>query len=396
MQIEQLVAKFESQDFQGGDFGHIEHLRIAWHYVCKESLVIAKEKFHSNVQALVTKLGAESKYHRSLTDFFLDYLFHVRLYLGSDSWELLQKKCLLMIEDAQALIKFYYSDEVIHSEAARQGYIAPDKMPLDRASLKLSLEETPVYELNEYDSPLIVSIPHNGQLIPHDVLQQMEPTALSSQDTDWYLSQLYDFLDELEVTSISANYSRYLIDLNRDSSGVELYKGADNTELCPTSRFDLELLYAKGNEPSAEEIDRRIKQYWQPYHQAIAEQIAKAKVKHGYAILFEVHSIAQEVPRFFDGKLPDFNFGTNDGATVSSELNMSLENFDTGGYSKVINARFKGGFITRHYAKPDDNIFTIQLELSQATYMNRAELSKELKQIKTDLKRLLSALIGIY
>ncbi len=394
----QLVEKFENQAFEGGDFHHQEHLQIAWHYVCHESLVKAKQKFHSNVEKLVTKLGAEDKYHRTLTDFFLSYLYQLRLYLGTDNWDMVKKKCPLIINDAKTIISFYYSDSVIWSEEARLGFVEADQMPLDRASLKLSDKEPDVFELTEHESPLIVSMPHNGQFIPHSVLKTMQPMALSSHDTDWYLSQLYDFLEELKITRISANYSRYLIDLNRDSSGKALYKGADNTELCPTSTFDLDPLYNEDDEPDAKETHNRISKYWQPYHQELQRQIAKAKEKFGYAILFEAHSIAQEVPRFFDGKLPDFNFGTNDGQTVNNTLAEMLEGFNTGSYSKVTNARFKGGFITRNYAKPDKNIFTIQLELSQANYLDQSKnliLENKASQLKITLKKLVQQLKDI-
>ncbi|MRX27001.1 N-formylglutamate amidohydrolase [Kangiella sp. HZ709] len=396
MMISQLIEKFEQQQFKGDDFHHLEHLKVAWHYICNESLSVAKEKFHNNVMALVKKLGAENKYHRTLTDFMLDYLFHLRAYLGSDCWQRLEEESLLIVKDAKKLISFYYSDKVIWSDKAKSTYLEPDILALDRASLKLTIEEPAVFKLTEYDSPLIVSIPHNGQLIPHYVLKTMLPSALDSRDTDWYLSQLYSFLDELEVTSIIANYSRYLIDLNRDSSGKALYKSADNTELCPTSTFDLEPLYQEDDQPDVKEIKIRMETYWQPYHQELQRQIRKAKDKFGYAILFEAHSIAQEVPRFFDGKLPDFNFGTNDGKTVDESLTKVLESFDIGHYSKVINARFKGGFITRHYAKPEENIFTIQLELSQANYLDQVKnqvlpeaatsLSAKLKELLAQLK----------
>lgn len=394
----QLIDKFEKQALDGNDFGHLQHLRVAWQYICNGSLVSAKQKFHANVQKLVAKLGAEDKYHRTLTDFLIDYLYQLRLYIGTDNWQTVEEKCPLIIKDAKKLIGFYYSEEVIWSDEARLSFVEADRMPLDRASLKFSEEEAKVFELTEYDSPIIVSIPHNGQFIPHDVLKTMQATALDSHDTDWYLSQLYGFLDERKITTICANYSRYLIDLNRDSSGKALYKNSDNTELCPTSTFNLEPLYEEDEEPDVKEIKRRVELYWKPYHQELDRLIARSKEKFGYAILFEAHSIAQEVPRFFDGKLPDFNFGTNDGATVNTTIAALLQNFDTGDYSKIINGRFKGGFITRNYAKPEDNIFTIQLELSQAAYLdmdkNIIDLEKAENVIPT-IKQLISELSQI-
>lgn len=392
MSAESLISRFKTQQIEANEFNHLAHLTVAWAYVCQYSEVKARERFHQDLIKLTKVLGAEEKYHRTLTDFFLDYLFQVKWYFNTESWQLILEKCPLLINNAKKLVSYYYSDNVIESELARRGYVEADIIPLDRASLILSEQDIPVYDLIEKDSPLIVSMPHHGQFIPHDVLQQMTPTALNSADTDWYLVQLYSFLEELGVTRINANYSRYLIDLNRDSSGKVLYKGADNTELCPTSTFDIEPLYEEDEEPDAAEVKRRIELYWQPYHDKLQQLVAETKAKFGYCLLFEAHTIQSHVPRFFDGQLPDFNFGTNEGKTVDQELNGLLQNFDTSDYSKIINGRFKGGFITRQYANPDDNAFTIQLELSQATYLKEKERLYD-KQKAADVGKVLQRLL---
>lgn len=375
MSADSLVERFKKQQVEAGEFNHLAHLKVAWSYIHEYSPVEARERFHSDIIKLTQVLGAEEKYHRTLTDFFIDYLYQIKCFLSSKlvadkSWDLVEKQCPLLINDAKKLVNFYYSEDRINSPEAKSHYLEADKMPLDRASLRLSEKDIPVFDVENKDSPIIVSMPHHGQFIPFDVLKQMTPVALNSADTDWYLVQLYDFLDAMGISRINANYSRYLIDLNRDSSGEVLYKGADNTELCPTSTFDRDALYDEGEEPSSEEVSRRTEFYWKPYHQELERLIKRAKEQFGYCLLFEAHTIQSHVPRFFDGQLPDFNFGTNEGKTIVQKLSRTLEEFDTGEYSKIINGRFKGGYITRQYAKPEDNIFTIQLELSQATYLD--------------------------
>lgn len=402
MSSEPLTERFKKQDIEPSEFNHLAHLKVAWDYIHEYSMVEARDKFHQDIIKLTKVLGAEEKYHRTLTDFFLDYLYQVKWYLNhsgasSESWNTVEQQCPLLINDAKKLISYYYSDELINSDLARTQYVDADIMPLDRASLRFSEAEIPVFDLVEQDSPIIVSMPHHGQFIPHDVLEQMTDTALDSADTDWYLVQLYDFLEELKVTRINANYSRYLIDLNRDSSGKVLYKGADNTELCPTSTFDLEALYEEDEEPDSHEVARRTELYWKPYHQELQRLIKQAKDKFGYCLLFEAHTIQSHVPRFFDGQLPDFNFGTNEGQTVNDGLKALLENFDTGDYSKIINGRFKGGFITRQYAKPEDNIFTIQLELSQITYLDeklRLFDQEKAQPVSKEIRRLIKNISG--
>ncbi|GHF30845.1 N-formylglutamate deformylase [Kordiimonas sediminis] len=201
----------------------------------------------------------------------------------------------------------------------------------------------------------------------------MAPAAQILADTDWHLQQLYDFLPKIGATVLQANYSRYVIDLNRDPSGVSLYPGQSVTELCPTSTFDHMPLYRKGSEPDDAEIAKRTEAYWHPYHTALKEQLARIKGKYGYALLWDAHSIRSEVPRFFEGQLPDINLGTNSGQSCAVDLLAAVVGAfsrASNSYSMVQNERFKGGYITRTYGDPEKGVHAIQLELSQRTYMS--------------------------
>ncbi|MEW6997276.1 N-formylglutamate deformylase [Colwelliaceae bacterium BS250] len=231
------------------------------------------------------------------------------------------------------------------------------------------------YTLIKGSIPLLISMPHNGVDIPQDIKAVMTPTGLSVQDTDWYMDKLYDFANGLGAYILMPRYSRYVIDLNRDPSGINLYPGSDTTELCPTTSFDSEPLYLEGQKPDDAENKRRVELYWQPYHQAIASTLAEIKQQFSKAVLLEAHSIASIVPRFFSGQLPDFNFGTNDGISCASALITAVDNLDYSPYTQVTNGRFKGGYITRAYADVDANVHSLQLELSQATYLDEASLS---------------------
>ncbi|MBV8665262.1 MAG: N-formylglutamate deformylase [Burkholderiaceae bacterium] len=233
---------------------------------------------------------------------------------------------------------------------------------------------TPAFIFRQGRTPLLVSMPHVGTHIPEQISRGMTPAAHRLADTDWHLDQLYDFLDELGASVLVATHSRYVIDLNRPPDNANLYPGQDTTGLCPVDTFDRQPLYQAGKQPSEAEIAERRTRYWQPYHTKLSEQLQRLRTQHGVALLWDAHSIASEVPRFFEGRLPDFNIGTASGSSCAADLSNKLGAIaeTAAGYSMALNGRFKGGHITRHYGNPAGNTHAVQLELSQITYMEES------------------------
>jgi len=231
------------------------------------------------------------------------------------------------------------------------------------------------YSFLKGTSPLLISMPHIGKNIPSDIAGLMTEEALLRKDTDWFIDKLYGFSHTMGATIIKPQVSRYVIDLNRGVDGVNLYPGADSTELCPSSTFNRTSIYLNNQPVTTPETDRRITHYWTPYHDRIKATLAEIKAEFGFAIILDAHSILSEVPRFFEGQLPDFNWGTVNGTSCSEEVLNSVKQLQYGPYSVVCNDRFKGGYITRQYGDPDNNIHAIQLELSQRTYMNESKFT---------------------
>ena len=251
------------------------------------------------------------------------------------------------------------------------------------------------YSLSTGSVGMLISMPHNGQQIPKNIADTMTDSAQNIADTDWYMDKLYDFANAMGIYTLNPTYSRYVVDLNRNPSGEALYSGADNTELCPTTAFDSSPLYLKNQLPSSFEIANRIELYWQPYHQALAGTLKQLKQQYGKVVLLDAHSILSQVPRFFEGKLPDFNFGTADGTSCDELLLESVQKLDLYPYTSICNGRFKGGYITRAYGDPYNNIHAIQLELSQQTYMDEPKdhyNEQKALQVKKQLKNFVQCL----
>lgn len=219
--------------------------------------------------------------------------------------------------------------------------------------------------------PLLVSLPHVGTEIPADLQAGFVPRALQTEDTDWHLERLYDFLDAVGASVIVPRFARYVIDLNRPPNDTPMYPGAANTELCPTRFFTGEPLYQPGCEPDMAQRLQRRTQYWQPYHDALVHELARIKAVFGYALLWDAHSIRSEVPWLFEGRLPDLNIGTADGASAHPRIAQEALDAcsDWPQRSTALNGRFKGGYITRHYGQPNSDIHAVQLEMCQSLYM---------------------------
>ena len=220
--------------------------------------------------------------------------------------------------------------------------------------------------------PLLISVPHDGCHVPDEMRARMTDAGLALPDTDWHVAELYDFARDLGASIQVANYSRYVVDLNRSAADEVLYAGQLVTGLCPQETFSGQAIY---KDQGVGEVDKaqRVATYWQPYHERIEATLAALREKHGYALLWDAHSIPSSVPRLFDGELPELNLGSNDGASCPSDITAAVAAVAAAShYSSIVDARFKGGYITRHYGDPGGGVCALQLEIAQRSYMDEA------------------------
>jgi N-formylglutamate deformylase len=191
------------------------------------------------------------------------------------------------------------------------------------------------------------------------------------EDTDWHLEPLYAFARDLGASLIVPRHSRYVVDLNRPPDDRPMYPGANNTELVPTRFFDGEPLYREAAAPDAAEVAERRRVYWQPYHDALAAELGRLKAAHGHALLWDGHSIRSQLPWLFDGRLPDLNLGTAGGTSCAPALREALAGAlaAQSTFSHIVDGRFRGGYITRHYGRPQERVHAVQMEMCWSTYM---------------------------
>jgi len=226
-------------------------------------------------------------------------------------------------------------------------------------------------EVHRGTAPLLVSFPHTGTELPAALEAKFVSPWQARRDADWWVDRLYAFAASLGATTVRTRISRSVVDVNRDPSGASLYPGQATTELCPTTDFDGDPLYREGTALDDAEIARRSQAWFAPYHEALRGELARLRETNARIVLFDAHSIRSRIPRLFDGELPQFNIGTNGGKSCSPKLTEAVQKRCAAtSFSHVVNGRFKGGWTTRHYGRPDDGIHAIQLELACRGYMD--------------------------
>lgn len=225
-------------------------------------------------------------------------------------------------------------------------------------------------EIHQGPSPVILAFPHTGTEVPDDIAARLNAEGQVLRDTDWHIHRLYDGLLD-GATTVRATFHRYCIDANRDPSGQSLYPGQNTTGLVPTTTFDNVPIWREGEEPDAAEIAERVQRFHAPYHRALQAEISRVKAAHGVAILYDCHSIRSRVPFLFEGLLPDFNIGTDGGRTCDPAIERTVSETcaEAEGFTSVLNGRFRGGWTTRHYGRPETGVHAIQMELAQASHL---------------------------
>ncbi|TXS93019.1 N-formylglutamate deformylase [Parahaliea maris] len=229
-------------------------------------------------------------------------------------------------------------------------------------------------EVSRGEAPMVLSLPHTGVEIPEDVAARLVSLPLARYDTDWWVQRLYGFAKALDITIVRTAISRCVIDVNRAPDGVSLYPGQATTGLCPVTAFDGTPLYTPGAEPDEEEIARRRSLYYDPYHATLKQELSRLQTQHPRVLLYDAHSIRSQVPRLFEGVLPDFNIGTNSGRSCAPEIvELLRRHIDREPYTCVQDGRFKGGWITRSFGVPETGVHAVQMELAQCCYMREAQ-----------------------
>lgn len=244
---------------------------------------------------------------------------------------------------------------------------------------------------------VIASIPHTGTWMPTGLAARLADDDIRAQPMcDWHLHHLYDFLPEFGVTVVHATVSRMVVDLNRSPQPLSLYPGRVETSVIPQSTFWGDSVWARA--PDEVETEALLAAWHRPYHDRLAQELARVKAGNGRAVLLDLHSVAGRANRIHDTLVDDIYLGDRDGTSCPATLTDEVAAcYRAEGFRVVRNTPYKGGFITHHYGQ-QTGVDALQIEMVQRVYMNEAqpedaESTREFAAAKQRLKAVFEKLV---
>ena len=237
--------------------------------------------------------------------------------------------------------------------------------------------------------PLIISSPHSGTLLDHNLLTKRDNDIYSFDSMqDMYVNEFSNGLNEFGFTVLQSDISRIVIDLNRsikeiDPEQINNLPSDIGINLSDKVRAGIGLIALKdasGNNIYNKKLDwlevkSRINNYYLPWHNILRNEINNLLAKFNRVLIIDMHSMPSDT--IYNNKLADFVIGNNFGNSSSAlSKNILSRLIKSNGYTVSINDPYPGGYITKNYSSIDKNIQCIQLEIKKSLYMNEKNFTK--------------------
>lgn len=237
---------------------------------------------------------------------------------------------------------------------------------------------------DEQRLPVVVDVPHAGEWIPDDVRQEMVVgRKVLKRDLDLYVDQIWQDAPRLGATMVVSEVSRYVVDLNRapDDVSPDTVKGGKRKDR-PGYYQDRGVVWQNttsgvpvmAGPMSKKTFKKRLDTFYHPYHEALADEIERVRKEFGYCILVDAHSMPSQGRRGHTDpgrRRADIVPGNANGASCDVTVTWTVEeHYRDRSFSVKTNEPYKGGWITRHYGRPDEDVHAIQIEINRDLYMN--------------------------
>jgi hypothetical protein len=128
-EVAALVCAFENATIPASEFTHAAHIAVALSYLDSFSPDEALQRMREKIRFFAAHHGVTNLYHETLTTFWMRLLEHIASTSAVDLP--LWRRINLIVEDwtNRRPVEAHYSTELIKSQAARDKWIPPDRLP---------------------------------------------------------------------------------------------------------------------------------------------------------------------------------------------------------------------------------------------------------------------------
>lgn len=258
--------------------------------------------------------------------------------------------------------------------------------PASRAVIPLSLRRPARHSV-----PLVFASPHSGRDYPAEFVATARLDALGlRRSEDSFVDDLFAAAPSHGAPLLAANFPRAYCDPNREAWELDPTMFTDalpewvNTTsprvgagLGTIARIVAtgEVIY-RAKLPFAE-AQRRVRDYWQPYHDALLGLIDATRGTFGACLLIDCHSMPANGGSSRTGARPaDIVLGDAYGTSCAPAVTRLVERtLLEMGYVVRRNDPYAGGYITRHYGRPREGVHALQIEIARNLYMDETRIT---------------------
>lgn len=229
---------------------------------------------------------------------------------------------------------------------------------------------------------MVVEVPHAGLGLDGESLATLIAPARSiARDADLYVDRLVELVPDTGAVSLISKMSRYYLDLNRDQDehdgvAVQGSRGRDAPHGLVWHRTTEGERALSGAIPR-EELERRIRRVYRPYHDQLKRLLLDRVSVFGHVVLLCAHSMPSNGRSVNGAEEPraDIVPGTRGQTTASRKLIQAVERVtQASGLGFRHDDPYRGGFSTVHYGVPRSSMHAIQIEVARRLYMNESTL----------------------
>jgi N-formylglutamate amidohydrolase len=280
------------------------------------------------------------------------------------------------------------------------------------------IERNEVYELAAPVRQTVAGVfasPHSGTDYKPEFLaaSRLDPVALRRSE-DAFVDEIFGAAPRRGAPFLKALFPRAFVDPNREPWELDASMFAGPLPEYVNSRSPrvaaglgtIARVVANGEEIYARKLDfgeatRRIERYYRPYHTALQGLIDRTRERFGWCFLIDCHSmpsVGGPMDRDPGMRRVDFVLGDCHGASCGSALVETVEAYLVGqGYVVTRNLPYAGGYVTRHYGRPERGIHALQIVVNRALYMDEERIQRRprLTRLAAEMEGLIVAIAAI-